>query len=92
MKNIRVAVVQIASRVFDREATITKLDQWAGKAAVEGAQLAVFPEGSADLWSEGDRVYLATFVEDLPRFETLLGADRIIVAARRGGKLLLVNR
>ncbi len=44
MTTVRAAVVQAASVVFDRERTLTKLEDLAADAAAGGAQLAVFPE------------------------------------------------
>ncbi len=41
MSTVRAAVVQIASCVFDRDATLRKIDKWAAKAAAEGAQLSL---------------------------------------------------
>ena len=43
-------------------------------------------------WEQSTPVYIATFEEDRPRFETLLGSDRVHVVERSGGKLLLTNK
>lgn len=44
MKNIKAAVVQAGSALFDTAATLEKFEVLAAKAAGEGAALAVFPE------------------------------------------------
>ena len=41
---MRVACVQVEPVIFDREATLDRLDELAGQVAGEGARLAVFPE------------------------------------------------
>ena len=41
---VKVACVQVEPVVLDREATLDKLEQVAGEAAGEGAELVVFPE------------------------------------------------
>jgi len=41
---VRVACVQVEPVIFDREATLDRLDELAGQVAGEGARLAVFPE------------------------------------------------
>ena len=53
MSMVRAAVVQIASCVFDREGTLRKIDEWAAKAAAEGAQLVVFPEALLSGYPKG---------------------------------------
>ena len=53
MSTVRAAVVQIASCVFDREGTLRKIDEWAAKAAAEGAQLVVFPEALLSGYPKG---------------------------------------
>ncbi len=53
MSTVRAAVVQIASCVFDRDATLRKIDKWAAKAAAEGAQLVVFPEALLSGYPKG---------------------------------------
>ncbi|HZQ61397.1 MAG TPA: carbon-nitrogen hydrolase family protein [Casimicrobiaceae bacterium] len=40
----KVAVVQVAPKVLDREATLAAAVEWIGRAAAEGARLIVFPE------------------------------------------------
>jgi nitrilase len=44
MSNVKVAVVQAGSILFDREATVTKAERLIAEAAGSGAQLVVFPE------------------------------------------------
>jgi 4-amino-4-deoxy-L-arabinose transferase-like glycosyltransferase len=44
------------------------------------------------LWNSPERWYLATFQEDLPRLERLVGAGNVKQVASRGGKMLLTNR
>ncbi len=44
MTTVRAAVVQAGSVVFDRDRTLSKLEDLAADAAAQGAQLAVFPE------------------------------------------------
>jgi nitrilase len=44
MENVKVACVQAESVLFDRAATIEKIDRLAAEAAGTGAQLALFPE------------------------------------------------
>jgi nitrilase len=41
---VKVACVQVEPVIFNREATLDRLDQLAGEVAAEGARLAVFPE------------------------------------------------
>ena len=41
---VTVACVQVEPVIFDREATLDRLDELAGQVAAEGARLAVFPE------------------------------------------------
>jgi nitrilase len=41
---VKVACVQVEPVILDREATLDKLDELAGRVAAEGARLAVFPE------------------------------------------------
>lgn len=40
----KVAVAQVASVLFDKEATVLKMEKWVEKAAMEGANLVLFPE------------------------------------------------
>src|SRR5215510_8890043 len=49
----RVAVVQAAPVVFDRERTIDKLHQLTGEAARKGAQLVLFPEAFVSAYPRG---------------------------------------
>ena len=44
MENVKVACVQAESVLFDRSATIEKIDGLAAEVAGSGAQLALFPE------------------------------------------------
>jgi hypothetical protein len=44
-----------------------------------------------DLWLQPQRWYLVTESENLPRFEGLVGHDRLNVVSASGGKLLLSN-
>lgn len=43
-------------------------------------------------WQSGERHYLATFEEDVPRFKKLAGARGVAIVAKSGGKVLLANR
>ena len=45
-----------------------------------------------DLWMQPQRWYLVTEAENLPRFETLVGRDRLNIVKASGGKLLLSNQ
>ena len=47
--------------------------------------------GFAARWRSGERCYLATFEEEIPRIEKLAGARGVAVVARSGGKALLAN-
>ncbi len=49
-------------------------------------------EDLARLWNGPERWYLATFQEDLPRLERLVGAGNLTRVVSRGGKVLLMNR
>ncbi len=42
-------------------------------------------------WRSGNRHYLATFEEDVPRFRKLLGAEKLGIVVESGGKVLLSN-
>ena len=44
-----------------------------------------------DLWLEPQRYYLLTFQSDLPHYEELVGASRLIVVRASGGKVLMTN-
>jgi 4-amino-4-deoxy-L-arabinose transferase-like glycosyltransferase len=45
----------------------------------------------AKLWVQPERYYLATNASDVSRLENLVGADRLIVVAQSGGKVLITN-
>ena len=45
-----------------------------------------------DLWLEPQRYYLVAFQSDLPRYEELVGAARMIVVRESGGKVLVTNQ
>ena len=49
----KVAVVQAAPRVFDREATLDKVRRLAGEAAGRGAELVLFPEAFISAYPKG---------------------------------------
>jgi nitrilase len=51
--SVKVAVVQIAPVLFDRDATIEKVDEWASKAAEQGANLTLFPEALIPAYPRG---------------------------------------
>ncbi len=51
---MRVAAVQAAPAFLDREATLARLEEWAGRAAAEGARVVAFPE----VWIPGYPAYL----------------------------------
>ncbi len=53
MKTFRAAVVQAAPVVFDLEATLDKLEEFARRAAQDGADLAVFPEAFVSAYPQG---------------------------------------
>ena len=44
-----------------------------------------------DLWLQPQRWYLVTESEQLPRFEALVGRERLNLVSASGGKLLLTN-
>jgi 4-amino-4-deoxy-L-arabinose transferase-like glycosyltransferase len=44
------------------------------------------------LWLEPQRSYLLAFQSDLPRYQELVGASRLIVVRESGGKVLLTNQ
>jgi len=44
-----------------------------------------------DLWLEPHRYYLLAFQSDLPHYEELVGASRLIVVRESGGKVLMTN-
>lgn len=44
-----------------------------------------------DLWLAPQRYYLVAYPKELPRFENLVGHDRLNVLASSGGKLVLTN-
>ena len=50
---VRVAVVQAASVIMDREATIAKAMKLIGEAAAGGAKLVVFPEAFVSAYPRG---------------------------------------
>ena len=52
-EKVRAAVVQSASVVFDREATLEKVGVLAGEAAAKGAELVVFPEAFISGYPKG---------------------------------------
>lgn len=52
-QRFKVAVVQAASVVFDRERTLKKVDALAREAAGQGAQLVVFPEAFVSAYPRG---------------------------------------
>jgi 4-amino-4-deoxy-L-arabinose transferase-like glycosyltransferase len=43
------------------------------------------------LWLTSDRYYLAAYQVELPRFEALVGRDRLHAVATSGGKMLVTN-
>jgi hypothetical protein len=45
-----------------------------------------------DYWNQPQRTYLLAEQEQFPRFEKLLGRERLHVVAQSGGKLLFVNQ
>ncbi|MBV6429435.1 MAG: Nitrilase [Haliscomenobacter sp.] len=53
MSLIPVAVVQAAPALFDLEGSLDKVAYWAGQAASEGAQLALFPEAFLPAYPRG---------------------------------------
>ncbi len=53
LPRFKAAVVQAAPVLFDREATVGKVRQWAAKAAAEGAQLVLFPEAYIPCYPRG---------------------------------------
>lgn len=44
-----------------------------------------------DLWMAPGREYLLTFASAQPRYEELVGADKLVTVAESGGKVLLTN-
>lgn len=51
---VKVAVIQAASVVFDRDRTLQKLHRLAAEAAAQGAQLALFPEAFVSAYPRGN--------------------------------------
>ena len=51
--SVRVAVVQAAPVLFDRDATVERVDGWAAKAAAAGARLVLFPEAYVPAYPRG---------------------------------------
>jgi hypothetical protein len=53
----------------------------------------IFPTDAdvAQLWSRPERYYLVASDSSLPRFEKLLGADRLNIVISSGGKLAVTN-
>jgi 4-amino-4-deoxy-L-arabinose transferase-like glycosyltransferase len=45
-----------------------------------------------DRWRGGQRYYLVAKMDQLPRFESLVGKDALIVVAESSGKMLLTNQ
>jgi nitrilase len=50
---VRAAVVQAASAVFDRDASLEKVASWTAAAAAQGAELVVFPEAFVSGYPKG---------------------------------------
>ena len=46
----------------------------------------------ARLWMQPERYYLITSEPAFPRFEKLVGAQRLVVVDRSGGKILMTNQ
>ena len=53
IKTVKVAVIQAASVLFDREATVSKACQLIQEAASEGAELLLFPEAFIPAYPRG---------------------------------------
>ena len=53
MKSVRAAVIQSSPVVFDKKATLAKVDRLLGQAARDGAQLAVLPEAFVSAYPKG---------------------------------------
>jgi predicted amidohydrolase len=51
--NVRAAVVQAATTVFDSVGAVGLVERWAAQAAAEGVQLAVFPEAFVGGYPKG---------------------------------------
>ncbi len=51
--NVRAAVVQAATTVFDSVGAVGSVERWAAQAAAEGVQLAVFPEAFVGGYPKG---------------------------------------
>jgi hypothetical protein len=46
----------------------------------------------ARLWMQSERYYLITSEPAFPRFEKLVGTERLVVVDRSGGKILMTNQ
>jgi nitrilase len=98
---VKVACVQAESVVFDRAATIDKIDRLAGEIAGNGARLALFPEAFIPVYPSSRWArYLAGWADSTALFArlaqeslTIPGADsdRLAEIARRNGIWLAVG-
>jgi len=98
MEPVRVAVVQDASVVFNRPATIDKVRDLTTRAAAQGAKLVLFPEAFVSAYPEGlDFGIRPGSRENYRRyFESAIevpspDADRLAAAARDQGVYLAVG-
>ena len=60
MTKVRVAAVQATYELMDREATIDYVAELTAKAAAQGAELVVFPEGfvpGTPIWIDSQRIW-----------------------------------
>jgi hypothetical protein len=62
-----------------------------GAAAPDAPPVFIDDAQFADLWKGPARYYLVSKNEELPRFEKLVGKDRITLVAASGGKFVLTN-
>ena len=97
---VRVACVQAEPVVFDRDATITKLEQLAREAAAAGAELVLFPEAFVPVYPTNRWVRQLASGPDTGLFARLLeqsvevpgpDADRLASVARDNGVWLAVG-
>src|SRR5260221_3499333 len=97
---VRVACVQAEPVVFDRDATIAKVERLVAEAAAAGAELALFPEAFVPVYPTNRWVRQLASGSDTSLFARLLEqslevpgphADRLAAAAREAGMWLAVG-
>lgn len=63
-----------------------------GAAAPDAPPVFIDDEQFSERWSTGDRYYLVLEANAIPKFEGLVGTERLNVVAASGGKLVLTNQ